>query len=155
MNPIRLPNVEPIAGEPGCFWVQSNSRLGIRHRVDMLAFSGNGACGCERFEFEVGPYLRRGAKPSLNLECRHIRLVRHWSGAGMWVRAAQEMERREKERKLNANIETKARAVDERSGGWAGARVYTLDGAKAWSGSEGKEGSSGVKTPRLGPPPVR
>lgn len=59
MKPMQ---VEPIPFEPGRFWVQSSSRLDIRHVVD-LNFEGRIACSCEA-------YQAKGVK-----RCKHILAV--------------------------------------------------------------------------------
>lgn len=143
MKPVRLPTVEEIAGEPGCFWVQSASRPGIRHRVDMLAFRGNGACGCERFEFEVAPILNRLADPSPMLECRHIRIVRHLTGMRLWVDAFAKMKAAEKVRRDEAK-----RKAEGSVAATPGARVYDLRASST-------VGASRFRQAHLGPPPVR
>lgn len=95
-RPVLLPQVEPVEGEPGRFWVQSRSRLNLRHLVDMWEYRGNGACGCEDFERKYRPHLEEGALPSPLLACRHLHAVRAFSAVDFWHRAAMEKEKAEK-----------------------------------------------------------
>lgn len=141
-QPQRLPHIEPVAGEPGRYYVQSSTRLNMRHLVDMWAYDGNGACGCEDFERRFRPHLEGGAVPSIHLECKHLRAVRHYSAVELWQTIAshrkqadkervaqqkrQETERRYADHEEMAEVEGKTEGtLDYPSGG----RVYQL---KSW-----------------------
>ena len=65
--------VRPDPIERFVYHVQSRSRPWKEHRVDMTAFDGWGACGCERFEFKCRGPLLRGEKPREALQCRHLK----------------------------------------------------------------------------------
>lgn len=108
----KSPHVEPIPGEFGCYWVQSSSRLNLRHRVDMLEYGGNGWCGCEHFAARVQPHLDRGEKPSVIWECRHLRAVRHWSAVELWSEIAKRLGANDEERKRK-NREGRNRNVEQ------------------------------------------
>lgn len=85
LTPRSVPRVEPIEGEFGCYWVQSRTRLNMRHRVEMHAYGGNGACGCEDFEIHYRPKLEKGAAPSTALQCWHLRQAGEVSRIELWV----------------------------------------------------------------------
>ena len=55
--------------DPTVWRVESESRPGQHHIVELMNFDGFGACTCENFEFRIGPGLRDGfpEKP-----CKHI-----------------------------------------------------------------------------------
>lgn len=72
-----MPRVEPVAGEPGRYLVES-SRPGLELLVDMGEYDGNGWCGCEDFEFRCQPKLERGHNAPDQTRCRHIRAVIGW-----------------------------------------------------------------------------
>jgi hypothetical protein len=75
-NGTRVERVTRIDGEPLSFFVQSSTRLNLQHRVELDAYAGNGACGCENFEIKCRGKLENGAKKSAGLRCRHIRAAR-------------------------------------------------------------------------------
>ena len=64
----------------GRFLVQSETRAGINHLVDVLAYRSdcdyNGSCTCESFQCNMEPKLKKGQPPSDALRCKHIRFVR-------------------------------------------------------------------------------
>lgn len=65
-----------------------------------MEYNGNGACGCEDFDFRVRPQLEKGAAPGVTLECRHIHLARHYSAVELWMTFAKRRKEAEKVRKL-------------------------------------------------------
>lgn len=95
-RPVLLPTVEPVDGEFGRYWVQSSSRPGIRHLVDLKGNRGNGWCGCERWAITYQPLLDRGAKPDRLLACRHIRIAREYSAVELWPLIVRDEEKRNK-----------------------------------------------------------
>lgn len=106
-----IKRVEPVDGETLCYWVQSETRPGIRHRVDLTAYDGNGACGCERFEFACRGHLERGAKKAARFRCSHIRSAREFAFDEL-VEAILEEERRANE----ARKKVRSGSVDSPSG---------------------------------------
>lgn len=113
LKPEPLLEVEAIEGEPGCFWVQSRSRLNLRHRVDMLFYGGNGACGCEDFERRFRKHLEAGAEPSRRLACWHIRQVRDHSAAVIfWPQVYRAMADRDANTKLENRTDERKRHAD-------------------------------------------
>lgn len=58
--------------DTGRFLVDSYSREkdGVQHLVDLFAFDGFGQCGCEHFDFALGPRLREDDRPEF--PCAHI-----------------------------------------------------------------------------------
>ncbi len=71
-------DVERIAGETFSFFVASESRATSPHRVEIDAYHFNGACSCPDFKCRKEPKLSRGAKPSDELRCRHVRKARSY-----------------------------------------------------------------------------
>jgi hypothetical protein len=67
--------VQEIEGEPLRFHVASRSGRSA-YLVDLEEYGFNGKCGCCDFEFRKEPELSRGAEPSDQLRCRHIRSAR-------------------------------------------------------------------------------
>ena len=66
--------VRAAEGEAWVYFVQSKSRAGVQHRVDVLDFDGNGSCTCENFlQYGLEAKLRHGARPSHQTTCEHIR----------------------------------------------------------------------------------
>lgn len=102
--PVLLPEVTPVPGEFGVYLVESRSRPGIQHRVDVLFYNGNGACGCEHFEIKIKGKLERGANPSFRLKCRHLAVAREVFGIEM----AMAYSRMKREERKNA-VATKAK----------------------------------------------
>jgi len=111
----------------------------MRHRVDLMEYDGNGACGCEDFEFRVRPVLEEGAAPGVTLECRHIHLARHYSAVELWMTFAKRRKELEKarraERKRHADhyeVEAEVPERTEEEGAMdkppGGKRVYYLTG---------------------------
>ena len=81
MSVLLTSMVEPLAGEPGVFLVQSRSRLQVRHRVDLLEFDRNGGCSCEHFEVHIRGFLDRSRNGDLHklptsMRCWHIQVAR-------------------------------------------------------------------------------
>lgn len=60
------------------FHVQSDSRPGIEHLVDLQANGMNGFCGCEDFQARRAKLLRLNGVPCQASRCHHIREVREW-----------------------------------------------------------------------------
>lgn len=57
--------------------VTSNTRPDISHLVDLAAWTGNGACSCEHFEFRLAPLLKDGAaRGTQATRCGHILVAR-------------------------------------------------------------------------------
>lgn len=56
--------------------VDSHSRTGVQHAVELEHYNGNGSCTCENFSFALERHLRGGAKPCDKLRCRHIKEAR-------------------------------------------------------------------------------
>jgi len=94
------PKIEPVDGQPCCYLVYSESRIGKKHEVNLLLFSGNGYCSCENFEHALlkncefamvqRGLLKSGIKMSdipnwIKLQrpdtrCKHIKLaIRKWA----------------------------------------------------------------------------
>lgn len=74
-----IPEVQEIEGERWSFLVKSRSRPTHKPwRVDLEAYTWNGACDCEDFHFSREPDLRRGAKASDDLRCHHILRARSY-----------------------------------------------------------------------------
>lgn len=103
---MLLREVTPVHGEMGVYLVESRSRPAIQHRVDVLAYNGNGACGCEHFEIRVRGTLERGAKPAIHLECRHLAVARKVFGVEMAMAYAR-VKKEERKRELETKAETK------------------------------------------------
>lgn len=63
--PLRkiVPGVRPDDYDVLVFWVQSDSRPNVEHRVDRTSYDGRGACSCEAFTFN-------GKRT-----CKHLRRV--------------------------------------------------------------------------------
>jgi hypothetical protein len=58
------------------WFVTSRSRPAVEHLVDLELYDGNGACPCEHFSFALEPMLKRGAPPSDEFRCHHIKEAR-------------------------------------------------------------------------------
>lgn len=61
---------------PFRFWVDSTSRVGLRHLVDVGAYGGNGECSCEIFTMSMARELKMGRAPGTDTRCKHIRCAR-------------------------------------------------------------------------------
>ena len=75
--------VTEIIGEENVLLVQSKSRAGIKHRVELEALAGFGCCGCEGFMSfgkmaKVEQALIDGKWPRLDLTCEHLRRGRQF-----------------------------------------------------------------------------
>lgn len=106
-----LVRVEPVHGETFVYWVQSLSRAGVRHRVELQAYNGNGACGCESFEFKCRGHLERGAARGSRFRCSHIRAAREFAMDDLMDRIAAEEKRAREER-----AKVQASTLDDASG---------------------------------------
>lgn len=106
--PVLLREVVPLQGELGVYLVESRSRPTIQHRVDVLAYNGNGACGCEHFEIKFRGKLERGAKPARELACRHLKLCREVWGIEMAMAYARV---KQAERKCELETKTKTESL--------------------------------------------
>lgn len=70
------PGVEATA-DALVYLVLSGSRPGLKHQVDLAAWSGYGACSCEQFAFKLGPAFREKILfPHEEVECPHIKAAR-------------------------------------------------------------------------------
>lgn len=80
MKPKPLPPlVVPVPGEIMRFTVQSRSRPhSVQHTVDLEYYDWSGGCSCEAFQFNFAPKLERGAKPSDDLRCIHLKRARSY-----------------------------------------------------------------------------
>jgi len=56
--------------------VASESRPGMRHRVDFSEWSGFGSCSCEKFTCKIAPLLREGITPAVDMQCPHLARAR-------------------------------------------------------------------------------
>jgi len=54
------------------YTVDSRSRAGVTHVVELDLYDGNGGCTCEHFSFKLEEHLKKGAKPQDRLRCKHI-----------------------------------------------------------------------------------
>lgn len=79
------PTVE-ATGETLVFLVASESRSGMKHRVDLCAYDGWGACGCEEFSFRIAHVINAGIPPSKYEECKHIHIARRFFA--LWAEQA-------------------------------------------------------------------
>lgn len=91
----------------------------------MLAYGGNGACGCEHFEIKFRGTLERGAKPAYRLKCRHLAVAREIYGIEMAM-AYSRMKRNDRKNELEA----KAKAA-----GVMAASVQTKNGNDKGNGT--------------------
>jgi len=58
-------------------WVQSDHEWTTCYLVDLMAWDGNGFCGCPDFQFRLQKDLNRGAKPiGDSHRCKHLRFAR-------------------------------------------------------------------------------
>lgn len=67
----------------------SASRPGKQWRVDLESFGFNGQCDCENFNFGCYADLSRGAKPSDDYRCKHIRDARSFVLDNMFPQIAK------------------------------------------------------------------
>lgn len=60
------------------YLVDSRSRVGIQHVVELDLYGGNGGCTCENFGFNLAPNLKAGATDfeGDSLRCEHIKAAR-------------------------------------------------------------------------------
>ena len=66
------PDVEPIEGEAGRYWVHSRSGES-KYLVDLFENGFVGKCNCPHFEFRIQPDIDRGIKVNGNQFCYHIK----------------------------------------------------------------------------------
>jgi hypothetical protein len=53
--------------------VDSHTRTGIKHLVELDAYDGNGRCSCENFTYRLEKVIAQpGATPSNSTRCSHI-----------------------------------------------------------------------------------
>ena len=72
-NTVRV----KATGESMVFSVESWSKPGEAHRVDLLAYSGFGECSCLNYQTRVRPFLKIGGEwHDPKASCRHIRAAR-------------------------------------------------------------------------------
>ena len=63
----------------------------------------------------IKPYLEKGAKPSVHMECKHVRAVRHFSAVELWPMIAAKRKRddeitNEKKHKTKGIVDSTARS---------------------------------------------
>jgi hypothetical protein len=64
------------------YLVDSRTRVGVQHVVELDHYDGNGGCTCEDFSFRLEPMLKKGAvvppdaKDPDALRCEHIKAAR-------------------------------------------------------------------------------
>jgi hypothetical protein len=60
------------------YLVQSRSKVGVTHVVELDLYDGNGGCSCQHFTFRLEPLLKAGNRPEESdaLRCDHIRAAR-------------------------------------------------------------------------------
>lgn len=56
--------------------IESNSRPGIEHLVELGAHHGNGQCSCEHFTYRLAPELPDRLRKGLATRCAHIMAAR-------------------------------------------------------------------------------
>lgn len=66
------PDVEPIEGEAGRYWVHSRSGE-AKYLVDLFENGFVGKCDCKQFQFRIQPDIDRGIKVNGNQFCYHIK----------------------------------------------------------------------------------
>jgi hypothetical protein len=71
------------------FLVDSNSRPGVGHRVDLATYSGHGSCGCERFMFFMGKKIQNCNVPTAEMECSHLTAARRYLAIAVAQRLIQ------------------------------------------------------------------
>jgi hypothetical protein len=55
------------------YMVDSHSRDGVEHLVEIDMYGGNGCCACEHFHYRLEPIMQNsGVKPSNATRCIHI-----------------------------------------------------------------------------------
>jgi hypothetical protein len=78
-SPVPAPlSVTPIAGEIFRMRVESRSRPGQTHFVDLEEYGWNGQCDCERFRYSFEASLCAGQPACEAFRCAHIRRARSW-----------------------------------------------------------------------------
>jgi hypothetical protein len=76
--------VEPIAGEPLRYHVESVSYPEHPHLVDLAENEGFGACSCQDFTLRREDFLANGAPPQTNrTACSHLRAA--FRVFGIWA----------------------------------------------------------------------
>jgi len=73
----RTVRVQSIAGEPGCFFVESWTDPDP-HRVELFEHQGKGACSCLRFQTHTWPLIRDGLPLPYRDRCRHVNAAREY-----------------------------------------------------------------------------
>jgi hypothetical protein len=100
---LLVPGVRPT-GENLVFSVESDSRPGIHHRVDLAAFSGFGACQCEEFQFKHQKRIK--TKPVTDWrECKHIAAARRFLAIAVAQRLIQQRSQQENPKMTRSNWE--------------------------------------------------
>ena len=82
-----VPGVRPT-GDNCVFDVQSDSRPGVWHRVDLAAYSGFGACSCQHFQFFLCKRINTKPVPDWK-ECKHITAARRYLAIAVAQRLIQ------------------------------------------------------------------
>ena len=63
---------------PFRYQVDSESRHGIKHLVEIDAYENNGACACEHFTMRLETVCKQPAfQPSEDTRCKHIKEARN------------------------------------------------------------------------------
>ena len=75
--------MEEIPGEENVLLIQSKSRAGVKHRVELEALAGFGCCSCPGFmgfgkASRVEKSLIAGKWPNKSCVCEHLRRARAW-----------------------------------------------------------------------------
>lgn len=69
--------VEELQGEANVYLVQSKSRAGTLHRVDLEDFAGFASCTCEHFQMSLASKIENailnGRAPDKKWKCEHVR----------------------------------------------------------------------------------
>lgn len=93
------PDVMPIDGEHGRYYVRSRSDVRRVYLVDLFENGFVGKCNCPNFEFKIQRDIDRGINPNGNQFCYHIkRAERHFvemMKRALWSSSQKRQEPRE------------------------------------------------------------
>jgi len=71
---MNFPHVTPVFGRPLCYHVQSRSKPGECHFVDITNFDGSGSCTCGDWSCRCVANMKKPFKPlSDAVLCEHLR----------------------------------------------------------------------------------